>query len=105
MAKDSGSTATGAATFKPGSPPGVPREVQASFLLWITAVAAGVLETIVRVIDALTVGPSSGGEVGVTGVAIRVIRPWSRSAHENPSEGKEGYRDDQGRAAHRDLRQ
>jgi hypothetical protein len=73
MAKDSGSTATGAATFKPGSPPGVPREVQASFLLWLTAVAAGVLETIVRVIDSLTVGPSSGGEVGVTGVAIRVI--------------------------------
>jgi hypothetical protein len=73
MAKDSGSTATGAEAFKPGTPPGVPREVKASFLLWLTAVAAGVVETIVRVIDSLTVGLSSGGEVGVTGVAIRVI--------------------------------
>jgi hypothetical protein len=73
MAKDSGSTATGAAAFKPGSPPGVPREVQASFLLWLTAVAAGVVETLVRVFDSLTVSPSSGGEVDVTGVAIRVI--------------------------------
>jgi hypothetical protein len=73
MAKDSGSTATGAEAFKPGTPPGVPREVKASFLLWLTAVAAGVVETIVRVIDSLTVGPSSGGEVGVTGVLIRVI--------------------------------
>jgi hypothetical protein len=72
MAKTSGSTDTGAAAFKPG-PQGVPREVQASFLLWLTAVAAGVVETIVRVIDSLTVGSSSGGEADVTGVAIRVI--------------------------------
>jgi hypothetical protein len=73
MTKDSGSTPKGAAASKPSSPPGVPMEVQASFLLWITAVAAGVVETIVRVIDSSTVGPSSGGEVDVTGVAIRVI--------------------------------
>lgn len=73
MAKDSGSTATGAAAFKPGPPPEVPREVQASFLLWLTAVAAGVVETVIRVIDSLTVGSSSGGEPDVTGVAIRVV--------------------------------
>ena len=73
MARDSGGTATGAAAFKLGPLPGVPREVQASFLLWLTAVAAGVVETIIRVIDSLAVGPGSGGEADVTGVAIRVI--------------------------------
>jgi hypothetical protein len=73
MAKDSGSTATGAAPFKPGPPQGVPKEVQVSFLLWLTAVAAGVVETIIRVIDSLSVGSSSGGEADVTGVAIRVV--------------------------------
>jgi hypothetical protein len=52
--------------------PAVPREVQASFLLWLTAVAAGVVETIIRVIYSLTVG-SGGGEAEVTGVVIRVI--------------------------------
>jgi hypothetical protein len=51
----------------------VPKEVQVSFLLWLTAVAAGVLETIIRVIDSLSVGSSSGGEAVVTGVAIRVV--------------------------------
>ena len=71
--------ATGAAAFKLGTPPGVPKEVQASFLLWLTAVAAGVLETIIRVIDSLAMGwvSGSGGETVVTGaisyVVIRVI--------------------------------
>jgi hypothetical protein len=73
MAKNSGSTDTGAAAFEPGPPQGVPKEVQASFLLWLTAVAAGVLETIIRVIESLSVGSSSGGEADVTGVAIRMI--------------------------------
>jgi Na+/H+ antiporter NhaA len=59
--------------------PGVPKEVQASYLLWLTAVAAGVLETIIRVINALFIGLASGngGEADVSGaissVAIRVI--------------------------------
>ena len=67
--------ATGAAAFKLSPPPGVPKEVQASFLLWLTAVAAGVLETIIRIIDALAMGWAlgSGGEMDVTGVIIRVI--------------------------------
>jgi hypothetical protein len=73
MAKDSGSTAMGAAPFKPGPLPGVPREVRASFLLWLTAVAAGVVETVIRVIDSVSAGPGSGGEADVTGLAIRVI--------------------------------
>ena len=49
---------TGAAAFKLDPLPGVPREVQVSFLLWLTAVAAGVVETIIRAIDSLS---SSGG--------------------------------------------
>src|SRR5918998_2615855 len=59
--------------------PGAPKGVRASFLLWLTAVAAGVLETIIRVIDALAMGPASGsgGEADLTGtisnVVIRVI--------------------------------
>jgi len=75
----SSDTATGAAGFKLSPPPGVPKEVQASFLLWLTAVAAGVLETIIRIIDASAMGwiSGSGGETDVTGmisgVVIRVI--------------------------------
>jgi len=66
---------TGAAAFKLGPPPGVPKAVQASFLLWLTAVAAGVLETTIRVIDALAMGwaSGSGGETDVTGVISGVV--------------------------------
>jgi Na+/H+ antiporter NhaA len=73
IAKGSGSTAMGEAPFKPGPPQKVPREVKVSFLLWLTAVAAGVIETIVRVIYSLFVSSGSGGGADVTGVAIRVI--------------------------------
>jgi hypothetical protein len=75
----SSDVATGAAAFKLSPPPGVPKAVQASFLLWLTAVAAGVLETTIRVIDALAMGwaSGSGGEADLTGaisgVLIRVI--------------------------------
>ena len=75
----SSTVATGAATFKLGTPTGVPKEVQASFLLWLSAVAAGVLETIIRIIDVLAMGWAwgNGGESDVTGaisgVVIRVI--------------------------------
>jgi hypothetical protein len=67
--------ATDTAAFKLSPPPGVPKEVQASFLLWLTAVAAGVLETIIRVIDALAMGlaSGSGGETDVTGVISGVV--------------------------------
>jgi hypothetical protein len=57
----------------------VPKEVQASFLLWLTAVGAGVLETLIRIIDALLIGSASGsgGEAdligAISGVLIRVI--------------------------------
>jgi hypothetical protein len=70
-----GGEATGVEALKLSPPPGVPREVQASFVLWLTAVAAGVLETIIRVIDAslISLASGSGGEADVTGVVIRVI--------------------------------
>ena len=71
----SSDVATGAAAFKLSPPPGVPKEVQASFLLWLTAVVAGVLETIIRVIDALALGwaSGSGGQTDVTGVISGVV--------------------------------
>jgi hypothetical protein len=71
----SSDAATGTAAFKLGPPPGVPKEVQASFLLWLTAVAAGVLETIIRVFDALPIDSASGsgGETDVTGVISGVV--------------------------------
>jgi hypothetical protein len=87
MARGSGGTATGAAAFKPGPPPGVPREVQASFLLWLTVVAAGVIETVVRVIGSLAGGSDSSGllvRVIVYTVAVYVIaqmrlgKRWAR---------------------------
>ena len=56
----SSDAATVVAAFKLSPPAGVPKAVQASFLLWLTAVAAGVLETIICVIDALAVGWASG---------------------------------------------
>src|SRR5215211_8881669 len=71
----SSDVATGAAAFKLSPPPGVPKAVQASFLLWLTAVAAGVLETIIRIIDALAMdwAPGSGGDTDVTGVISGVV--------------------------------
>jgi hypothetical protein len=81
--------------MKPPSPlppdskprPGVPGEVQVSFLLWITAVAMGVLETVIRVVYSLSGGPDSSGlliRVVVYIVAVYVIvqmrsgKGWAR---------------------------
>ena len=64
---------TDAVPFESGPPPGVPKEVQASFILWLTAVAAGVLETIIRIIDAMGWASGSGGETDVTGVISGVV--------------------------------
>lgn len=59
--RTSGGTPAGASAFKLGALPGVPREVQASFLLWLAAVAAGVAETAIRVVGSLAGGPDSSG--------------------------------------------
>jgi len=42
-------------------PVAAPNDVRASFVLWLTAVAAGVVETVIRVIYSLPAGPDSGG--------------------------------------------
>jgi hypothetical protein len=59
----------GAKSSPSGSRTKVPREVQIAFLLWLTAVGAGVLETIVRITESLSTG--SGG-LGV-GVVVRML--------------------------------
>ncbi len=51
MTKGFGGTATGAKAYKLSTLPGVPKEVQASFLLWLAALAAGVAETIFGIVN------------------------------------------------------
>jgi hypothetical protein len=67
-----GGAATGLEALKMSPRSAVPREVQASFVLWLTAVAAGVLETLIRVIYPLSEG-SGVGEADLTGIVIRVV--------------------------------
>jgi hypothetical protein len=82
MARGSSIGSSGAATLR-----GVPREVQASFVLWLTAVGAGVAETAIRVVYSLAGGPESGGllvRIIVYAVAVYVIaqmrlgKGWAR---------------------------
>jgi hypothetical protein len=82
-----GGPATGVKAFEPSPRPGVPMEVRASFLLWLTAVAAGVVETVIRVVYSLSGGPASSGlllRVVVYTVAVYVIaqmrsgKRWAR---------------------------
>jgi hypothetical protein len=59
-------------TFRLAPRPGIPRQLQASFLLWLAAVAAGLFETALVVVDA------TDGEVGsatqlTVGVAVRLL--------------------------------
>jgi hypothetical protein len=81
-------TAAGASAFKLGPLPGVPKEVQAAFLLWLVAVGAGVVETVIRVTGSLAGGPDSSGlliRVVVYTVAVYVIaqmrlgKRWARN--------------------------
>src|SRR5215217_8523974 len=59
----------GAKSSPSGSRTKVSREVQMAFLLWLTAVGAGVLETIVRINESLSTG---SGDLGV-GVVVRML--------------------------------
>jgi hypothetical protein len=59
-------------TVRPDPRPGIPTQLQASYLLWLLAVAAGVFETVLVVVDA------TDGEVGAAtqvavGVAVRLL--------------------------------
>src|SRR5512132_2801932 len=81
-------------TFRQGPRPGIPKQLQASYLLWLVAVAAGVFETALVVVDATSgdVGPAARVAVGVairllafTGlvalaVQLRRGRSWARVA-------------------------
>jgi hypothetical protein len=58
--------------FRLGPRPGIPKQLQASYRLWLVAVAAGVFETALVVVDA------TDGEVGspaavAVGVAVRML--------------------------------
>jgi hypothetical protein len=84
MARYSSIRGSGAAAL-----PGVPREVQASFVLWLTAVGAGVVETAIRAVYSLGGGPESNGllvRAAVYAVALFVIfrmrrgKGWARIA-------------------------
>src|SRR5215212_5678080 len=68
-------------------PVAAPKDVRASFVLWLTAVGAGVAETVIRVIFTLTGDPESNGlllRVIVYAVAIYVAwqirrgKGWAR---------------------------
>jgi hypothetical protein len=55
-----------------GFPPGIPKQVQASYRLWLVAVATGVFETALVVVDATSGAAGSAAEVAI-GVAVRLL--------------------------------
>lgn len=56
----------------PDPRPGIPKQLQASFRLWLVAVAAGVFETALVVVDATDGEVGSAAQVSV-GVAVRLL--------------------------------
>jgi hypothetical protein len=58
--------------LRPEPRPGSPRQLRASFRLWLVAVAAGVFETALVVVDATSGEVGSAAEVAV-GVAVRLL--------------------------------
>jgi len=73
MSERFSSTAKGAGAFEPRPRPDVPKDVQVSFVLWLAAVAAGVFETVLAVMEELSPGGSIAGTGLVLGVGIRLI--------------------------------
>ena len=57
---------------RPDPRPGIPTQLQASYLLWLLAVAAGVFETALVVVDATDGEVGSANQVAV-GVAVRLL--------------------------------
>jgi hypothetical protein len=66
-----GAHPSGIDVFPPDPRPGIPRQLQASYRLWLAAVAAGLFETALVVVDATDWDVSSATQVAV-GVAIRL---------------------------------
>jgi hypothetical protein len=67
-----GARHTGTDAVGPDLRPGIPKQLQASFRLWLVAVAAGVFETVLVVVDATSGEVGSAAEVAV-GVAVRLL--------------------------------
>jgi hypothetical protein len=63
---------SGADTFRPDPRSGIPKQRQASFRLWLVAVAAGLFETVLVVVDAIDGEVGSAAQVAV-GVAVRLL--------------------------------
>jgi hypothetical protein len=63
---------SGIDALQPDPRPGIPTQLQASFLLWLLAVAAGLFETALAVVDATSGTTGSAAEVAV-GVAVRLL--------------------------------
>src|SRR5215207_11344317 len=63
---------SGIDAFRPDPRPGIPTQLQASFRLWLVAVAAGLFETALVVVDATSGEVGSAAEVAA-GVAVRLL--------------------------------
>jgi hypothetical protein len=71
MAKQ-GTHPSGIDASRPGPRPGIPRQLRASFRLWLVAVAAGLFETALVVVDATDGSVGSAAQV-TAGVAVRLL--------------------------------
>jgi hypothetical protein len=58
--------------FAPEPRSGIPTQLQASYRLWLLAIAAGLFETVLAVVEATSGNPGSATEVAV-GVAVRLL--------------------------------
>lgn len=63
---------SGMDAFRPDPRPGIPTQLQASFRLWLVAVAAGLFETALVVVDA-TSGEVGSATLVAVGVAVRLL--------------------------------
>ena len=59
-------------TSRPDPRAGIPTQLRASYLLWLLAVAAGVFETALVVVDATSGDVGSAAQVAI-GVAVRLL--------------------------------
>ena len=69
---EQGAQPAGIDPLRPDPRPGIPTQVQASFRLWLLAIAAGLFETALAVVDATDGEVGSAAEVTV-GVAVRLL--------------------------------
>jgi hypothetical protein len=67
-----GAQPAGIDPLRPDPRPGIPTQVQASYRLWLLAIAAGLFETAMAVVDATPGNTGSAAQVGV-GVAVRLL--------------------------------